>query len=512
MKKLLFTILAMMLPVVASASEYYDAKIDGIYYRFDTSTKMAYVACYYPNASLNKDAYVGDYVIPCKVMYDSEEYTVRGISQWAFIGCTKLNSITIPNSITVIDNQAFSGCMGLASIEIPNSVTAIGDNAFSGCSGLTSLTIGSGVETIGTQAFANCSHLTDVYCLAENVPDMREYDYPYSTCTDIFEGSNIENATLHVPASSVSSYSSTYPWSDFGNIKAIEVYFTLTINSGVGGHVLFNTNEIVNDSQDFVVESSEPVELTFVPDEGFELNSVVVNGSNMEVTNNTYMIENVSENIEIVVKFKYVNTSYPVTMAGTIQTFCSIIDLDFTNVLNLKAYIVSGFSPSTGEVLLTRIYKIPAGEGLLLKGNAGDYEVPYVETDMHYTNLLKGVTKATTISPTDGDYTNFILASGSHGIGFYTLSQTGEIAAGKAYLQLPTSAVSGAGSHSIKMRFDDEDSNPTAVKGIEDQQANIAEYYDLQGRKVRDGAARRGMYIIQNASESNQGKKVFIRK
>lgn len=34
---------------------------------------------------------------------------------------------------------AFSGCSGLTSLTIPSSVTSIDDNAFSGCSGLTSI-------------------------------------------------------------------------------------------------------------------------------------------------------------------------------------------------------------------------------------------------------------------------------------------------------------------------------------------------------------------------------------
>ena len=38
-----------------------------------------------------------------------------------------------------------------------------------------------------------------------------------------FDHSNIENATLHVPASAIKAYKTTEPWSDFGTIKAIEV-------------------------------------------------------------------------------------------------------------------------------------------------------------------------------------------------------------------------------------------------------------------------------------------------
>jgi hypothetical protein len=41
-----------------------------------------------------------------------------------------LSSITIPNSVTSIENHAFAWCDNLASITIPKSVTSIGDGAF----------------------------------------------------------------------------------------------------------------------------------------------------------------------------------------------------------------------------------------------------------------------------------------------------------------------------------------------------------------------------------------------
>lgn len=47
-----------------------------------------------------------------------------------FFGCSRLESVTIPNSVTSIGNEAFEGCRGLKSVTIPNSVTSIGDNAF----------------------------------------------------------------------------------------------------------------------------------------------------------------------------------------------------------------------------------------------------------------------------------------------------------------------------------------------------------------------------------------------
>ena len=88
--------------------------------------------------------------------------SVTSIGSSAFYYCGGLTSITIPNSVTSIGSSAFLGCSGLTSITIPNSVTSIGSNAFSLCSGLTSVTIPSSVASIGGAAFSSCSGLTSV--------------------------------------------------------------------------------------------------------------------------------------------------------------------------------------------------------------------------------------------------------------------------------------------------------------------------------------------------------------
>jgi hypothetical protein len=87
---------------------------------------------------------------------------VTSIGFGAFIGCTSLTNVTIPNSVTTIGEEAFDNCTSLTSVTIPNSVTSLGRSAFYYCTSLTNVTIGNGVTNIDNGEFAACTSLSSV--------------------------------------------------------------------------------------------------------------------------------------------------------------------------------------------------------------------------------------------------------------------------------------------------------------------------------------------------------------
>lgn len=201
-QKIILLILAFLLPITAfawsndiwdgSREGGYDFEVDGIYYNFDSGfvkvcTKhwSEYYDCIYND----EISYFGSIDIPETVTFEGNIYTVQGIDDVAFSGCTDLTAISIPKSVTTIGKRAFDRCESLVSIcvdlenpifdsrgncnainitasntlivgcnntIIPNSITTIGGDAFCGRTGLTSIDIPNSVTTI---ASGNCGHL-----------------------------------------------------------------------------------------------------------------------------------------------------------------------------------------------------------------------------------------------------------------------------------------------------------------------------------------------------------------
>ena len=105
--------------------------------------------------------YKEDYDAPNNTIVEIREGTIN-ISPKAFLNCTKLTGISIPNSVTSIGESAFRGCTGLTNIYIPNSVTSIGESAFEACLNLSDVSIANSVTSIESRAFYDCWALTSI--------------------------------------------------------------------------------------------------------------------------------------------------------------------------------------------------------------------------------------------------------------------------------------------------------------------------------------------------------------
>ena len=86
-----------------------------------------------------------------------------------FRGCSAITVFNIGDSVKVIPSWLFTN-PAFTSVTIPNSVTTIEDGAFLGCTNLISITIGSNVANIGKQCFSSSPNLNFIRIKALTPP------------------------------------------------------------------------------------------------------------------------------------------------------------------------------------------------------------------------------------------------------------------------------------------------------------------------------------------------------
>ena len=169
--------------------------------------------------AVDRDIVEGPVTIPAT----ANGYTVVKIGSYAFQNINGMTSITIPNTVTTIEEIAFCVNDGLTSLEIPASVTSIGTRAFTSLSFVTSITVAEGNPNYDSRD--NCNAIIETAtnkllfgCLTTTIP---------TTVTEIGGDSfiNLDNYTLTIPSSVNSIDNSAFS----GNNVTIQVERTIPL-------------------------------------------------------------------------------------------------------------------------------------------------------------------------------------------------------------------------------------------------------------------------------------------
>lgn len=142
MKRIILSLLLTIIAVAGWGQEFTIGKIKYVV----TGDKTCSVAEFMPGS--NEEINV---VIPSSVSNYNIQYTVEGINKLACVQAMKENgyvkSVILPNTLRYIKEGAFAGSL-IASIVIPEGVTTLGEYAFAHCRNLISVTLPSTLTTI----------------------------------------------------------------------------------------------------------------------------------------------------------------------------------------------------------------------------------------------------------------------------------------------------------------------------------------------------------------------------
>ena len=329
--------------------------------------------------------------------------SVTSIGASAFAYCSSLEDIVIPSAVTSIGWHAFLGCESLTSIAIPDSVTKLIGNTspegydtgeggiFGFCSGLTSIIIPVSVTTVEDCVFMECYNITDVYYIgSEDQWNDIFIDYGndalFNAELHYNSDENLKTYPLVVNTNNFGTASANYSFAEAGTrititanpysgyeldkityipegssereitstksfimpAKAVTVYvtfkeiepeiYTIIVETEDGGVAYTSVEEAY--AGDFI-------EVTAIPDEGFEINEVVLYAGMEEWSiepdeDGRYIFEMPDTDVRVNVKFKEIlqpciTVPNTMTYAGeqfelpiTISNNPGIISMEFT--------------------------------------------------------------------------------------------------------------------------------------------------------------------------------------
>ncbi len=111
---------------------------------------------------------------------------ITNVGSSSFEGCSKLDNVTISNTVTEIGAYAFSGT-DIDSITLSKGLKIIGDSAFEGCKRLTNVSLPDTLEHIGQYAFRGPNNLKTLF-IPESVGFIGSYSVGYDVVNDVVFG------------------------------------------------------------------------------------------------------------------------------------------------------------------------------------------------------------------------------------------------------------------------------------------------------------------------------------
>ncbi|MBR5683130.1 MAG: leucine-rich repeat protein [Ruminococcus sp.] len=132
-----------------------------------------------------ENAYLRSVILPKGLKY---------LCSGAFMGCSALTYVELPDDVLKVDGQTFSGCKSLKDIVVSKTDTIIRNNEYSGCDSLKNVIVPENINYIDCKAFVNCASLESVTVLN---PECSFYDSSDTICNKIiYPGEHEDKETV----------------------------------------------------------------------------------------------------------------------------------------------------------------------------------------------------------------------------------------------------------------------------------------------------------------------------
>lgn len=223
-------------------------------WNFDFDTKTLYIEGKGATESISDDATLKgiEWIQPSieKVVYG------EGITEIAPFSAQKINThivyneplcditeLTLPSTLTTIDDYAFAFYLNVKDVQIPYGVTTIGNNAFSDCYKIENVVLPGTVKKIGNYAFSVCDSLNSITIPASVTEIGKSLAHSYSGVSIFgYTGSTAES---YAKENNYAFYSLSASVGDVNEDGVVNLMDAIALNKYLAGMISLTDSQLV---------------------------------------------------------------------------------------------------------------------------------------------------------------------------------------------------------------------------------------------------------------------------
>jgi len=468
---------------------------------------------------------------------------VTSIVDGAFMGCSAITSVTLPEGLTTIGAAAFMSCSSLTSVTIPSTVTSIAEYAFMSSSAISDVNLYANPDNLtwgdASMDFKD-SKATQCHVLAEH---LSTYQNKFSSANVTFvgdlqplatskpvevttnaaeEGATFTEASFQMPAFDATA--------DYELVRDMSIQMTATMGDGTDG-VRYRVKKAQQG------EGYEPADLNMMQvlalvavNDGIEQKALTqdqdyfcriykLDEQTLQPEGDGVMLYDFdfAPGLYALKAFAQDDSDYAgeTALSNTFKLFqgyeVEVAAKEFITYYKdeplyvedeaAELYTIESVNGDQA-VLSDRSDAMPSNTPMLVYNKSNETKVilliPCAEPDMAVTVApeFQGTLNGTTIAASTEGQTNYAF----NGKAFVFVKNAIEVGPNKAWLSVNT----GEPSARITLVFDDETTGLSEKGIVNSEKFATATWYDLNGRKLDKMPTKKGVYIMN-------GRKVVVK-